>query len=56
MNTSLPQQYGLSTWKILPWLVVAVLAGMLFWVAQNPNKHGNELQGYLPKQLQVAPK
>ena len=56
MNTSLPQQYGFSTWKILPWLVVAILAGMLVWVAQNPNQHGNELQGYLPKQLQVAPK
>ncbi len=55
MNTPLSQQHGFSVWKMLPWLVVVILAGALIWVAQNPKQHGNELQGYLPKQLQITP-
>lgn len=51
----LTTQKGLSVWRVLPWLVVIALAILLVWVAQNPKQNGNELQSYLPKELQITP-
>lgn len=54
MKTSpLTTQAGFSAWKILPWLMVFALGALLAWVAQDPKKNGDELQGYLPKELQL---
>ena len=52
---SLNTKRGMSIWKLLPWLFVAALATLLVWLAQNPTQNGNQLQSYLPKQLQVSP-
>lgn len=46
-------QHGFSAWKILPWLMVFALAGLLAWVAKDPKKNGDELQSYLPQELQL---
>lgn len=47
------QQHGIGILKILPWLMVFALAGLLAWVAQDPRKNGDELQSYLPQELHV---
>lgn len=48
-------QHGFSLWKLLPWLVVIALAAILVWIAQNPTRHGDQLQSYLPPALQINP-
>lgn len=46
-------EHGISMLKILPWIMVFALAGLLAWVAQDPKKNGDELQSYLPQELHV---
>lgn len=51
----LTTQDGMSVWKIFPWLIVLAVGSLFVWVAQNPKQNGDELQSYLPKQLQIQP-
>ena len=46
-------EHGFSILKILPWIMVFALAGLLAWVAQDPKRNGDELQSYLPQELHV---
>lgn len=48
-------QSGFALLKIFPWLLVIVMAGLFFWVVQNPKQNGSALQSYLPQSMQIAP-